>query len=139
MRTITLATTARTPKSRAGPKEPACRSGLPYVRRQATSGVVPMIGGGVGFLVIANLNRGSCSGKSVSSPHVLQTAWYEPRDGRASTSQWWATVHVSMTCAPFRISKGTKEPCQSPARSGTGGPTVESFSGRLESRLTALS
>jgi hypothetical protein len=78
MRTITPATTAQTPKSTAG---------LPYVRRQPTSGVVPMIGGRVGFLVIANLNRGSCSGKSVSSPHVLQTAWYEPRDGRASTSQ----------------------------------------------------
>jgi len=78
MRTITLATAARTPKSRAG---------LPYVRRQPTSGVVPMIGGGIGFLYIVNLNWGSCSGKSLCSPHVLQMAWYEPRNGRASTSK----------------------------------------------------
>jgi hypothetical protein len=59
----------------------------PYVRRQPTSGVGYMIGGGVGFLVIVNLNRGSCSGKSFSWPQFRQVAWYEPRAGRASISQ----------------------------------------------------
>ena len=49
--------------------------GCPYVRRQPTSGDGYMIGGGVGFLAIVNLNRGSCSGKSFSSPQFLQVAW----------------------------------------------------------------
>jgi len=79
-RTITIVAATRTPELSTRPKELV-------LHPQPTDGVLPMIGGGVGFLLVANLNLGSCSGKSFSSPHMLHTAWYKPRAGRASISQ----------------------------------------------------
>jgi hypothetical protein len=79
-RTTAIIAATRTPELSARPKELV-------LHPQPTDGVLPMIGGGVGFLLVANLNLGSCSGKSFSSPHMLHMAWYEPRAGRASISQ----------------------------------------------------